>query len=226
MPTNIEKLRGLLQELFQLDQADLDFGIYRIMNQKRDEIVRFLDNDLLPQVKEAFEQYKSADKSEISEGTRQARPDHYRRRDEPRGLTEGKGTTSEDQPNPAWTWRLWRTMFSSTCSISSAATTTKAIFFRFAGTRKASMPFPTRAKRSSCIGPTPTNITLRAANTSATTSSKSSSASGCVFISSLLPRSRTTTKKLPARTPIHSARRQSDLGRKRRAIHPLRVPAI
>jgi adenine-specific DNA-methyltransferase len=33
-----------------LDQADLDFGIYRIMNQKRDEVVRFLDKDLLPQV--------------------------------------------------------------------------------------------------------------------------------------------------------------------------------
>jgi len=61
--TNLEKLRGLLQELFQLDQADLDFGIYRIMNQKRDEVVRFLDKDLLPQVQGAFKQYKSADKS-------------------------------------------------------------------------------------------------------------------------------------------------------------------
>ena len=61
--TNLEKLRGLLQELFQLDQADLDFGIYRIMNQKRDEVVRFLDKDLLPQVKLAFQQYKSADKT-------------------------------------------------------------------------------------------------------------------------------------------------------------------
>lgn len=63
MATNLEKLRGLLQELFQLDQADLDFGIYRIMNQKRDEVVRFLDKDLLPQVQAAFKQYKSADKS-------------------------------------------------------------------------------------------------------------------------------------------------------------------
>lgn len=63
MATNLEKLRGLLQELFQLDQADLDFGIYRIMNQKRDEVVRFLDKDLLPQVKDAFGKYKSADKS-------------------------------------------------------------------------------------------------------------------------------------------------------------------
>jgi len=61
--TNLEKLRSLLQELFQMDRADLDFGIYRIMNQKRDEVVRFLDKDLLPQVHEAFKQYKSADKS-------------------------------------------------------------------------------------------------------------------------------------------------------------------
>jgi adenine-specific DNA-methyltransferase len=61
--TNLEKLRGLLQELFQLDQADLDFGIYRIMNQKRDQVVRFLDKDLLPQVQAAFKYYKSADKS-------------------------------------------------------------------------------------------------------------------------------------------------------------------
>lgn len=60
---NLEKLRGLLQELFQLDQADLDFGIYRITNQKRDEVVRFLDKDLLPQVQSAFTHYKSADKS-------------------------------------------------------------------------------------------------------------------------------------------------------------------
>jgi adenine-specific DNA-methyltransferase len=63
MATNLEKLRGLLQELFQLDQADLDFGIYRIMNQKRDEVVRFLDKDLIPQVQLAFKHYKSADKS-------------------------------------------------------------------------------------------------------------------------------------------------------------------
>ncbi|MCC7314056.1 MAG: site-specific DNA-methyltransferase [Planctomycetes bacterium] len=63
MSEKLDKLKGLLAELFQLDQADLDFGIYRIMNQKRDEIIRFLDRDLLPQVQEAFKQYKSADKA-------------------------------------------------------------------------------------------------------------------------------------------------------------------
>lgn len=30
MRDNYNKLRTLLQELFQLDQADIDFGIYRI----------------------------------------------------------------------------------------------------------------------------------------------------------------------------------------------------
>ena len=35
MARNFEKLKRLLAELFQLDQADLDFGIFRIMNQKR-----------------------------------------------------------------------------------------------------------------------------------------------------------------------------------------------
>jgi len=55
------KLKSLLRELFQLDNADLDFGIYRIMNAKRVEVERFLDNDLLPQVKKAFEQYQTSD---------------------------------------------------------------------------------------------------------------------------------------------------------------------
>ena len=41
--TNLAKFTKLLSELFMLDRADLDFGIYRIMNSKREEITRFLD---------------------------------------------------------------------------------------------------------------------------------------------------------------------------------------
>jgi adenine-specific DNA-methyltransferase len=63
MKDNFSKLNDLLRELFQLDQADLDFGIYRIMNARRDEINRFLEQVLLPQVREAFSEYKSADKA-------------------------------------------------------------------------------------------------------------------------------------------------------------------
>lgn len=65
MSQNFEKLKGKLLELFMLDQPELDFGIYRIMNSKRQEITQFLDNDLLPQVKSAFAQYTSVDKGHI-----------------------------------------------------------------------------------------------------------------------------------------------------------------
>ena len=47
MATPREKFQGLLKELFQFDCADLDFGIYRIMNQKRAVIERFIEKDLL-----------------------------------------------------------------------------------------------------------------------------------------------------------------------------------
>lgn len=73
MASNFEKLQTLLSELFQLDQADLDFGIYRIMNQKRGEITRFLDKELLPQVKASFAQYQPADRRALEERLEQAR---------------------------------------------------------------------------------------------------------------------------------------------------------
>jgi adenine-specific DNA-methyltransferase len=63
--TAFDKLKNKLAELFQLDQADLDFGIYRIMNARREEINQFLEKDLLPQVQSAFEIYKSSDKDEL-----------------------------------------------------------------------------------------------------------------------------------------------------------------
>ncbi|RWR11897.1 site-specific DNA-methyltransferase [Siminovitchia fortis] len=63
--TQQQKFVELLKEMFQFDQADLDFGIYRIMNQKRDEINKFLHEDLVPQVKQAFEKYKNTDVEKI-----------------------------------------------------------------------------------------------------------------------------------------------------------------
>lgn len=59
--TQQKKFIDLLKEIFQFDQADLDFGIYRIMNQKRDEVTNFLEKELVPQVQKAFEKYKNAD---------------------------------------------------------------------------------------------------------------------------------------------------------------------
>ena len=65
MSQKYEKLKTLLKQLFQLDQPDLDFGLYRIMHAKSAEVTQFLYKDLLPQVKDAFALYKTADKVEI-----------------------------------------------------------------------------------------------------------------------------------------------------------------
>ena len=55
MATNYyESFIKKLQEIFMMDHAELDFGIYRIMNQKRAEIEHFLKFELLPQVKTAL----------------------------------------------------------------------------------------------------------------------------------------------------------------------------
>jgi len=59
-----DKLKALLEELFQFDREDLDFGIYRIMNQKREEVSTFLDDDLLPQVEQAFAEYRGEEEEE------------------------------------------------------------------------------------------------------------------------------------------------------------------
>ncbi len=53
---NQEKFQQLLRELFQFDCADLDFGIYRIMNHKRDVVEKFISEDLVKAVNEELDQ--------------------------------------------------------------------------------------------------------------------------------------------------------------------------
>jgi adenine-specific DNA-methyltransferase len=67
MTPQYAKLKALLLELFQLDQPDLDFGLYRVMHAKRDEVTAFLDRELLPQVQQALAQYQSADKAALEQ---------------------------------------------------------------------------------------------------------------------------------------------------------------
>ena len=50
-----EKLQELLQQLFRADAADLDFGIYRIINYRREQIQGFIDNELPSIVNEALD---------------------------------------------------------------------------------------------------------------------------------------------------------------------------
>jgi adenine-specific DNA-methyltransferase len=56
-----DKLIDTLREVFMLDKAELDFGIYRVMNQKRKDIEQFLEKDLIPQVKQVLADSLSVD---------------------------------------------------------------------------------------------------------------------------------------------------------------------
>ena len=49
------RLQGLLRELFQFDNKDLDFGIYRIMNHKRGAVEGFIQNGLAEAVNKSLE---------------------------------------------------------------------------------------------------------------------------------------------------------------------------
>lgn len=60
-----------LKEIFMMDHAELDFGIYRIMNQKRSDIQDFLEKDLLPQVKQLLAENNST-ASALNEELKQA----------------------------------------------------------------------------------------------------------------------------------------------------------
>ena len=80
MPTK-EQLRSRLmkklQELFQLNQPDLDFGFYRIMHAKAKQVQEFIDKDLLKIVEDAFGQGDEARKlvlkAKVDEAVEQAK---------------------------------------------------------------------------------------------------------------------------------------------------------
>lgn len=59
------RLLKKLSELFQLDQPDLDFGFYRIMHAKAQEVQEFIGTDLLKIVADAFGDVDEARKAEL-----------------------------------------------------------------------------------------------------------------------------------------------------------------
>jgi len=83
MPS-VEQLRNRLMkklsELFQLDQPDLDFGFYRIMHAKAQEVQDFIGTDLLNIVADAFGEVDESRKAELQtayeNAVREARDDY------------------------------------------------------------------------------------------------------------------------------------------------------
>jgi adenine-specific DNA-methyltransferase len=61
------RLLKKLSELFQLDQPDLDFGFYRIMHAKAQEVQDFIGTDLLKIVADAFGDVDEVRKAELKE---------------------------------------------------------------------------------------------------------------------------------------------------------------
>lgn len=61
MTDNQKKLMSILREMFQFDQSDLDFGIYRIMRMKRDEVNRFIEEDLPTQITDGLKELAGLD---------------------------------------------------------------------------------------------------------------------------------------------------------------------
>jgi adenine-specific DNA-methyltransferase len=69
---NFEKLKAKLRELFELDKADLDFGIYRVLRQRHSEITEFLDKHLEKSVREALQSHQSLQTANIDEDLHKA----------------------------------------------------------------------------------------------------------------------------------------------------------
>lgn len=63
--SNYNQLKDVLNDIFELNKADLDFGIYRIMNQKRKQVNEFIEKHLPEDIKLALSETQSTDKTEI-----------------------------------------------------------------------------------------------------------------------------------------------------------------
>ncbi len=92
MPS-VDKLRSRLlnklKELFQLNQPDLDFGFYRIMHAKAQEVQSFISEDLLKTVSDEF--------GEVSETRKVELQDAYERAIE---TAKSYGATNPDETKP------------------------------------------------------------------------------------------------------------------------------
>ena len=62
---NYENLQKVLKEIFEMDKADLDFGIYRIMNQKREQVMDFINHKLPKDIKDILAQTQSKGSADI-----------------------------------------------------------------------------------------------------------------------------------------------------------------
>jgi|GEM_PF-179576 adenine-specific DNA-methyltransferase len=68
----MKKFQDLLEKLFQFDAADLDFGVYRILNAKKDRLEKFIREDLKNRVEAAFAKHKEERLANIEQNYEEA----------------------------------------------------------------------------------------------------------------------------------------------------------
>ena len=86
---NQQELQLLLRDLFQFDASDLDFGIYRILNQRRDIIEEFIEEDLIQTIHSALEAVATEGRAELQEEVEQARSEVVEQLNEDVFMQEG-----------------------------------------------------------------------------------------------------------------------------------------
>jgi len=62
----VKKFQDLFKKLFQFEASDLDFGIYRVLNYKRDRVEKFIQEDLKNKVETAFAKHKGERLTDIN----------------------------------------------------------------------------------------------------------------------------------------------------------------
>lgn len=60
-----EKLKDCLREIFQFDKEELNFGIYRILKEKKREIENFIENELLNEIESQLNKISEAERQEL-----------------------------------------------------------------------------------------------------------------------------------------------------------------
>lgn len=65
MNERMERFIALLNQMFEMDKSDLDFGIYRILNIRRAEIQKFFNEGLPKQIKETLAPFTQGNKDEL-----------------------------------------------------------------------------------------------------------------------------------------------------------------
>lgn len=65
MNERMERFIQLLNQMFEMDKSDLDFGIYRILNIRRAEIQKFFNDGLPKQIKDTLAPFAQGNKDEL-----------------------------------------------------------------------------------------------------------------------------------------------------------------